>query len=348
LAAGLLFGVEVEGRAVHTGRGLFRPGLAALRAAPGAPTVVGLMVAQTFVRGCLSVLLVVTAFDVLRGGPAEVGYLTAAIGVGGLGGALLGATLHRRRLVPILLLALICWGAPIGPLYWSPTLWVAAFLAAIIGAANSVEDVAGFTLLQRVVPNPVLTRALGVFWGLATAGAALGSAAAPAVIALLGTPTAFVSVAALLPLLVLLTYRRLRRIEAGILPIAHFGAIEDVPLFAPLSLAAKELIAASLVEVTATAGEVVIREGDFGDRFYIVAAGRLTAEVDGSAPRDAGSFFGEIALLRDVPRTATVRAETPARLYALHRDDFLAALSGHRPATAAATAVAEIRLSGTR
>jgi MFS family permease len=350
VSALLLARVTVEGHAVR-GRGTggsVLPGLRALVAVRGAPTLVGLMVAQTFVRGCLNVLIVVAAFEVLSGGSAEVGYLTAAIGVGGLAGAIAGSTLDRRRLVPMFALSLLFWGLPIAPLGLSPLLAVSALLAAVIGAANSVEDVTGFTLLQRVVPNDVLAAALGVFWGLAMAATATGSAAAPAAIAAIGTRSAFVVVAAVLPLLLLVSHRRLRAIDDGMIPSARLTILEAVPIFAPLSLASKEQIAGSLVELTAEPDEIVIRKGDAGDRFYIVADGKLTAEVDdGGARSDAGTFFGEIALLRDVPRTATVRAATHARLYALHRDDFLAALSGHRPATAAATAVTEGHLAHT-
>ena len=350
VSALLLVRLRVEGGAVR-GRGTggsARHGFRGLAGVPGAATLVALMVAQTFVRGCLNVLIVVTAFDVLNGGSAEVGYLTAAIGVGGIAGAVAGSTLDGRRLLPMFAAALVFWGLPIAPLGFSPQLAVAALLMAVIGAANSVEDVTGFTLLQRVVPNSVLAAALGVFWGLAMAGTAIGSAAAPIVIAIVGTRNSFVVVAAVLPLLILVAHHRLRAIETGMIPSAHLEIVEAVPMFAPLSLASKEQIASTLVEVTAEPGEVVIRKGDVGDRFYLVADGTLAAEVDDRGTmRDAGTFFGEIALLRDVPRTATVRAVTQARLYALHRDDFLAALSDHRPATAAATAIADAHLART-
>jgi MFS family permease len=346
----LLARVTVEGDRVRgraTGSSV-RQGLRGLTGVPGAATLVGLMVAQSFVRGCLNVLIVVAAFDVLTGGSAEVGYLTAAIGVGGIVGAIGGSTLDGRRLVSMFSFSLLFWGLPIAALGSSPQLAIAVLLMAVIGAANSIEDVTGFTLLQRVVPNSMLTAALGVFWGLAMAGTAIGSAVAPTAIAIAGTRSAFVIVAAVLPLLLLVAHRRLRAIEAGITPSAHLEMVEAVPVFAPLSLASKEQIAGTLVEVTAEPGDVVIRKGDVGDRCYLVADGSLSAEVDDTGTmRDAGAFFGEIALLRDIPRTATVRAVTHSRLYALHRDDFLAALSGHRPATAAATAIADAHLART-
>ena len=129
-------------------------------------------------------------------------------------------------------------------------------------------------------------------------------------------------------------------------PASQLALIESVAIFAPLSLVAKERIASHLLQVDVAPGEVVIRTGEAGDRFYIVGDGELTIEV-GSRRVSAGpgDFFGEIALLRDVPRTATVRADTAARLYALERDDFLAIVTGNSLAHTEADAVAAERLA---
>ena len=146
---------------------------------------------------------------------------------------------------------------------------VLALLAAI-GAANSVVDVAGFTLLQRTVPDGVLTRVLGVTWGLAMGAVALGSFVAPAILSLMGLRPAFLVVGAILPVLVLVSYRRLIAMASEVAPASHLGLIERVAVFAPLSLVAKERIASHLVQVDVAAGDVVIRTGEAGDRFYIV------------------------------------------------------------------------------
>jgi hypothetical protein len=214
-------------------------------------------------------------------------------------------------------------------------------LLAAIGAANSVVDVSGFTLLQRTVPDDVLTRVLGVTWGLAMGATAIGSFVAPAVIRLIGLRPAFVAVGAILPALVLVSHRRLLKIDSDVAPASQLDLIERVAVFAPLSLVAKERIASHLVQVDVAAGEVVIQAGDAGDRFYVVGSGGLTIDA-GSQTIDAGpgDFFGEIALLQDVPRTATVRAVTDARLYALERDDFLAVVTGNSLARSEADAVA--------
>jgi CRP-like cAMP-binding protein len=118
-------------------------------------------------------------------------------------------------------------------------------------------------------------------------------------------------------------------------------------MFAPLSIAAKEHVAARLVEVPVAAGEVVIRSGDAGDRFYLIADGELEVTNGMRTKTGRGDFFGEVALLRDVPRTATVKATAASRLYALERDDFLAAVTGHSAVRSAGEAVVEQRLRST-
>jgi CRP-like cAMP-binding protein len=121
--------------------------------------------------------------------------------------------------------------------------------------------------------------------------------------------------------------------------------IDRVPLFAPLSIAKKEQVAANLLPVSVAAGEVVIRAGDTGDRFYIVRDGELGIDTGGShAIAHEADYFGEIALLRDVPRTATVTAAVDSNLYALRRDDFLSAITGHSAARAAGEAIVDTRL----
>jgi MFS family permease len=353
VAAIVLTRVRVEGRAglplaadeARTAE-VLAAGFRAIVQAPGAGLVVALILAQTFVRGCLNVLIVVVAFQVLDADAAAVGYMTAAIGVGGLLGAIGAMTMGGRRLAFAFSIALIFWGLPItliGPL---PDLAFAITLLAVVGAANSVEDVAAFTLLQRLVPDQMLTRVLGVTWSLAMGGVALGSIAAPVLVDVLGPRVAFVAVGSILPLVSLAAYRRLTEIDKVVAPVPELELIEQVPMFAPLSVAAKERVAANLIPVTVEAGEFVIHAGEAGDRFYIVGDGELDISADGvHATAHEADYFGEIALLRDVPRTATVKALVDSNLYALQREDFLAAVTGHHAAHAAADAVADERLA---
>ena len=233
----------------------------------------GLIASQTFVRGCLNVLIVVTAYQMLHKGSSAVGYLTAAIGAGGLIGALGAVSLRGERLAPPFAWALVFWGVPIMLMAPLPYVVPVIVLLAVIGAANSVTDVSGFTLLQRTVPDAVLTRVLGVTWGLAMGAVAIGSFVATAILSLIGLRPAFLVVGAILPVLILVAHRRLSEIDSEVAPAPQLALIDGVAIFAPLSLVAKERIASHLVQVDVAAGDVVIRAGEVGDRFYIVGNG---------------------------------------------------------------------------
>jgi hypothetical protein len=321
-------------------------GLRSIWQATDARLLIGLVAAQTFVRGCLNVLIVVAAFRVLHEGAGAVGYMTAAIGVGGLAGAIGAMTLEGRPLAIPFGGALVFWGIPLMLISPWPQIVAAIVLLAIVGAANSVEDVAVFTLLQRIIPDELLTRVLGVLWGLAMGAVALGSIAAPLVVHWLGPRAAFAVVGGVLPLLVFFTYRRLAAIDRTTVPAPELELIDLVPMFVPLSVAGKERIASKLLPHPVRAGEVVIRAGEAGDGFYLVGAGELDIDAGGRhATARRGDYFGEIALLHDVPRTATVTAAVDSRLLALHRDDFLAAVTGHSVAHAAGHEVAASRLA---
>jgi len=275
--------------------------------------------------------------------------LTAAVGAGGLIGALGAMTLGGRRLAVPFGLSLVFWGVPIALMAPRPYFAAAIVLLAIVGAANSVEDVAVFTLLQRLVPNEMLTRVLGLVWGLAMGGVAIGSLAAPVVVGAIGPRPAFLLVGSILPLLALLTYPKLVEIDRTIAPTPELELIGQVPMFAPLSIATKEQVAGTLLPVSVPAGEVVIRAGDLGDHFYIVSDGELDIHAGGRhTTAHAADYFGEIALLHDVPRTATVKATVDSKLYALRRTDFLSAVTGHSAARVAGEAIAETRLTRSR
>ena len=355
LTASLLFGlVHVEGRLrvassdrTESTRDLLVAGIDFLARSPGPRMVVGLIASQAFVRGCLNVLIVVAAFEVLDADASAVGYMTAAIGVGGLLGALGAFTLGGRRLAVVFGVALVFWGVPIALMAPSTFLATALLLLAVVGAANSIEDVASFTLLQRIVPDDVLARAFGAIWGLAMGGVALGSIVAPAVVSLMGPQAALVVVGMILPVLALLAWSRLVAIDrAAPCPTGELAMIDHVPMFAPLSLAAKEHLATALVPMSIPAGDVVIRANDPGECFYIVKDGEFEILAgDAHVTALAGDHFGEIALLGDVPRTATVRAVADSRLYALERGDFLAAVTGHSDVRAAGEAIAAERLA---
>ena len=312
--------------------------------------LVGLFSAQTLVGGVLNVLLVVVALEELAIGKAGVGYLNSAVGVGGLLGALVALGLASRRLAPGFALGLLLWGLPIALIGVWPTLWFALLLLGLVGVGNTLVDVTGQTLLQRAVADEVLARAFGVLESLLLGTLALGAAVAPLLISGLGTRLALVTTGLLLPVLALLTWRRLVTIDAAARPPdRELALLRAVPIFAPLPAPTLEGLASHLVRLGVPAGTRLFQQGDPGDRFYIIAAGEADVAVDGQhKPIGSGDYFGEIALLRDLPRTATVTAQTDLELYALGREEFVAAVAGHPSSAEAADTVIATRLSSLR
>jgi MFS family permease len=354
LAALLLRSVKVERllpplpgvEARSGGRELLR-GFHVVAREPQPRLLVGLFAAQTLVRGSLNVLIVVLAFRFLHAGASWVGFLTAAIGAGGLLGAFGSVALAGRRLAVPFGIGLLLWAVPIALLGVWPNKISALVLLAVVGVGNSLEDVGGFTLLQRIVRDEVLARVLGVVWGLAMAGVGIGSVVAPALIDAVGSRGAALATGLFLAALVLLAWPRLVSIDrAASVPVRELAAIDTVPMFAGLSVAAKERVASSLIPVSVSSGTRIVTEGERGDRFYVVVEGEVdVAESGRKAGRGSPDYFGEVALIESSPRTATVTARTPVQLYALERDDFLAAVTGHAGGREAGEAVVAERLA---
>jgi hypothetical protein len=221
----------------------------------------------------------------------------------------------------------------------------------LIGVGNTLVDVAGYTLLQRSVADDVLARAFGILESLIVGSIALGALLAPVVVDALGKHGALMAVGALLPAITLATWVRLQRIDAAAAtPTRGLELLRGLDLFAPLPLPALEQLAARLEPRHVAAGETVFAQGDPGDRFYVIESGAVDVLVDGQHVRrqGPGEAFGEIALLRSVPRTATVVAAEDTELLGLERDVFIAAVTGHAPSSQAADAVIAARLSHAR
>jgi MFS family permease len=308
--------------------------------------------AQTLVAGALNVLIVVLALELLDVGDAGVGWLNAAVGAGGIAGAALAlALVGRRRLAGDFGLGLILWGAPIALIAVFPDLVPALVLLAVVGVGNTIADIAGLTLLQRAIPDEVLARAFGVLESLWVGTIGLGAVLVPPLIAALGERGALLATGALLPVLAALYWRRLAAIDKEAPPATReLALLRAIPLFAPLPVPTIEHLARSLAPVRVEAGQAVLRQGEAGDRFFVIGSGRAAITADGRRLRtlEAGDHFGEIALLRDVPRTASVTAQTELELYALERDEFVAAVTGHSASAEAADAVIGARLGSLR
>jgi hypothetical protein len=307
-------------------------GFGALVTHRSAGLLVSLFISQVIVRGMLTVLIVSAAIELLGIGDAGVGYINAAIGAGGLVGALLAMTLVvGRSLSSSFAISLAAWGAPIAVIGLLPNPALAFAMAAVVGAANASIDVAGYTLLARCVPNEVRGRVFGVLQSLAGLGIAAGALIAPALVEVAGLAGAFVIAGMILPVLAIVSLPGVRRAEASaILPERELAIMRKMPMFAPLSLTVLEHLARSLEPVAFAVGERVITQGEAGDSYYLIDSGSVEILHDGhrEATLDAGDGFGEIALLSDRPRTATVAVIEPMAGFRLPRAAFLEAVTG--------------------
>jgi MFS family permease len=307
----------------------------------------GLFAAQTFVDGALGVLVVVLALETLDLGASGVGYLNSVLGVGGIvGGIAAAALVARARLGTDFGAGIILWGVPLVLIGIWPDPLVAIFALTVVGVGNTIVDVSGDTLLQRAVPDEVLARAFAAMESVTLVAVALGSVAAPVVVDVAGDRWALVVFGAVLPVLAVLSWRSLSKMDR-VEPVPEVELLRSLPLFAPLPPPTLEYLAGRLARRRFGAGETILTRGERGDEFFIIAEG--TVEVspgEGSARQlGPGDHFGEIALLRDVPRTATVVATTDVELLELPGEEFVAAVSGNAEALGAANAVVGARLA---
>jgi MFS family permease len=325
-------------------------GFRALRENADAMLLVSFVAGVFVVVGMLDVLSVVLAFDVLGLGPAGPSTIASALGVGSVVGAAASIWLvGRARLAPAIALGLAGLGLPlaaVGTVRFPLEAWV---LVALSGIGWSFFDVASRTLLQRSVAEDVLSRVFGLQEGLTMAAFAVGSALVPALVKALGPSGAFVAAGAVLPILGLAGWGRIRRIDATATPPGpDLDLLRSVEIFAPLAPPVLERLSNRLEPLHASAGTVVIRQGDPGDRFYVVRSGEAEVTIDGKAVGrlGPGGAFGEVALLRNVPRTATVTATTDTDLVSLVREDFLGAVTWSRGSSEAANRMIDRRLGG--
>jgi MFS family permease len=327
-------------------------GLVSLRAvvrdAPGAAPALAMLTAEYAVLGALDVLEVVLAALVLGLGAGGAGYLGAAFGAGGLLGAAVALSLvGRHRLARPLLLAGTAWGAALVAVGAWPAAGAALCLLAVAGAGRTVLDVGGRTILHRTVPGALHGRIFGALEGLETFGLAVGSLLVPLLVAIAGPRWTVAIVGGLLVVVPLLTMPTLHRIERAAAPLdVEVGVLREAPLFTMLNAPVLEDLARALVLLEVPVGETVVREGESGDQYFVVAAGRLDVSMGGDYVRtiSPGDGFGEIALLRDGVRTATVTATSDVTLYALERAPFLEAVTGSGQAQRAARALVAERL----
>jgi hypothetical protein len=295
--------------------------------------VLGMMATLSVIEGITNVFVIVTAIHLLHMGTEGIGYLNIARGAGGLaGGAVAFALFGRSRLTIALALGSLALGTPLVLLGQFPHVALGLLAWAGVGFGYVLVKVSGIAMVQRLSGDRVLARVLGVLETTLVATIGLGAILAPGLESLVGLRDALIVTGAALPLLVALRWPAIRRLQIGApVPQQAFSLLRQCPLFAPLPLATVEGLALRAVALEVDAGTDVVTQGEPGDRFYLIADGGVEVLQDGALLRrqGPGESFGEIALLHDVTRTATVRALEPTHLLALDRDLFLLSVTGH-------------------
>lgn len=294
--------------------------------------LVGLYCAQTVVAGASVVFGVAIALDLLHTGNSGVGVINSAVGVGGLLGGFIALLLAQRgKLARDFGLGVALWAAPLLLIAAWPSFGTALIAMAMIGVANSIVDVNAFIILQRLVPDNVMGRVFGALESSVIGGMALGALLMPLLIHTVGLRTGLVVIGAGVTAIAMLGLAGLRRIDNIALAPAGLDLIRGVPMLGVLPEKLLERLARLSKVVAIPRGERVFAEGDGGDRFYIIESGAVDVTIRGEfvCTLSAGDSFGEIALLRDIPRTATITTIEDVVLRAIERHQFLAAVTGH-------------------
>jgi hypothetical protein len=321
------------GRALSTLRAGAR---ANLEVAAGTPEVRVLLILHTFyfvLIGSLDLLCVILAVRLLHMGPGGAGYLNAALGGGALVAGFVTAFLvGRRRLANTLAVSLALAVTALAVIDAVPRVAPAVLLIGTVGLAGAVFDVTSRTLLQRSAPPDAIAGSFSILEALMDLGLALGAVLVRVALSVGGIPAALLAPAALTLVLMAVLGRRLRTIDSSAtVPQVEIQLLRAIPLFAALPAPALEGIARQLDPLVVTGGTAVITEGDRGDCYYAVADGELTVCRGGRAVQKVGrgDGFGEIALIRDVPRQASVTADTDALVYVLDKEPFVQTVTGH-------------------
>lgn len=336
LSAVVTLGLAVEEPEHRSGTGSVISGL--LRGArvsirsPQLRVLFVLLAAQTLTRGALSVFSVLIAVDLLDMGEPGVGTLTAALGAGAVLGSLFALLyVGNRRLATWFGAGVATWGLPLILLALTPSEPAALVLFALIGIGNALVDVGVFTLIARLAPERVLARVYGLLESVGALCVGAGSVLAAWLATSTGLREAIALVGAIGPSLVLICWFPLRRLDATMMARDEdLDLLRKVSVFDPLPLPALEQLAAGLKPRHVPAGEIVYTQGDAADGCFVIDRGSAEVLGDGRAVATVGpgDLVGEIALLRQIPRTATVRATTEMDLRLLDADRFVCVVTG--------------------
>jgi hypothetical protein len=294
------------------------------------------------------VFLVVLAVTTLHTGPAGVGFLNTVIGAMTIvGGAVVLGRMKRGRLGSDMTLGVLGWSLPLLVMAAVPSPVTTVLALAVVGLMDPWVNLGLETIPQRIAPERAISRVYAAVDSSLTGAIALGALVAPWLLGTLGLRWALATMGVVVTAYAVSTWPHMRQLDTRLAPPATLPLLRSLALFAPLAPAMQEALARRLVEIEVAPGAVVVAEGEVSDRFYVIESGEVRVTQAGTLLRTetAGEFFGEIGLLRDVPRTATVTATSPTRLYALERADFLDAVTGQDESLAAVEEVVSRRLA---
>jgi len=324
-------------------------GFEALRADHSLGVIVAVTTLAGYMLGVCDMLFVAVADHVLDGSTSGAGWFAAGFGLGcTLGAVAVVSIVLRVRLLGPLALALAIAGLAIASLAAMTVGATITIAFAAAGAGNAIAEITGSTLVARFAAPEVLGRVYGVMEGLRIMAIALGSVAVSAVVGWMGLRWGIVVLGLAVPVLLLPAAGAVRRVDAET-PARDpllLRLLTTNPIFAHLPPPALEQLISAADTDEAADGAEVVRQGERGDSYFLIAQGEATVSVDGRPVRTLGpgDGFGEIALVRDVPRTATVIAAGALTMYRLQRADFLAALGGTPAAFTAADRHVQSRL----
>ena len=292
--------------------------------------VVGL---EFLAEGCLELLAVAFVNQHLTQSATAAGLLIGASGFGGILGAAAAIVLVRwRRLSGAVAGSLLACAVPLLAFLLINGLVPALAVLVLVGAGMGFFAVAGITLLQRAVTDALMARILALRESAMLFGMAVGAAVTPVLVRAFGPAGGYATLGATLAVLAVAAVPALLRLDAtAVFRPQLVKLLRGISFLAVLDVQAVERLAQGAVEVWVDAGHDVVREGENGELFYVVDEGDLAVTVKGHSQTvqlGPGSCFGEIALLRQIPRTATVHSITGCRLWQIDRDLFLSTVAG--------------------
>lgn len=332
-------------------------GFKAILSSTTAAVLVGASVLAGFFYGTDTVLFVVYSEERLGIGPDGFGLLLAGLGVGGIiMSPLVDKLAGSPKLARIISLGLIFYTLPTALLVVIDRPALAFVVQIVRGGGTLVVDVLAITALQRSLPSDMIARVFGVFMTLALAAISLGAFLTAPLLAATSLDTTLLVYSVGVALLVVVVYPWTRLVDREMAQklealAPRIAALEGLGIFADATRTALERLASAAEEATVPAGTRIIQEGDPADFFYVITDGTVAVSAVGELGQEqplrtmgAGEYFGEIGLLEQGPRTASVDADTDVTLYTIPGDEFVAALT-ETAATASFMEGARMRLA---